>query len=663
MAPGSRIENHWERWTSPPPDENRSELQYWQERILYSFLLISIVLGLIVLIPSVMLSIKEDLWIVAVADAFIYVWALVLFFYRRLSYKIRVMSVVVLSYGLGLELLIIVGPFGGGPVWLFFFPIVTGLLTNLTFAIISQLINGLTFFVFGWLVFHSYYDWPFLEVHPMESWVVMALNFLLLNSIATLSIAIVSQGLQNSLSQKKAALNALKANNEELRFTNQRLVDEINLKNQATSNLQRSENALRESEIRFRELVSVLPLGYFLLDKDFTLRFINQKAINTFGFDEQMLDKAWQPDSMTMLAAEDRQRVFDSLLQVFQGSEMGWGRYTISLKKGDIPVEIYAGAIANRQDTAGVHGLIVDITDRLEKESLKTAKEVAEKTNQSISEWVSFIAHEIRGPISAPLSYSKLGLEKLKSDRFISPLSEIEALIVRSFQNNADSSDPARQVFSKFKETLEESRGNLEKYFDRIYTASDRLNALLDELLDLSKLESGRMSFSFQQASLHSIVQDAVLEFEAIIREKELVLKIEEPGMNTTIECDPFRIGQLIRNLLSNAVKFTPKDKTIEISFIADTIKKGRRSYDIEVPAVRTTVADQGIGIPASDLDQVFEKFKQSRKSRKGEGTGLGLPICKEIVVAHSGWIEVESQENKGASFSFTLPCQRDRYQ
>lgn len=85
-------------------------------------------------------------------------------------------------------------------------------------------------------------------------------------------------------------------------------MDEINLKNQATSNLQRSENALRESEICFRELVSVLPLGYFLLDKDFMPRFINRKAMNTFGFDEQMLNKPWQPDSMSMLAPEDRQR-------------------------------------------------------------------------------------------------------------------------------------------------------------------------------------------------------------------------------------------------------------------------------------------------------------------------------------------------------------------
>lgn len=520
-----------DRWTSPPPNESRAELQYWQERILYSFLLIGLVFGLIALIPGVMLSIKEKLWVIALLDVMIYLWAIVLFFYRKLPYGARAFSCIGLSYVLGLELLLVIGPFGGGPVWLFFFPIITGLLTKLRYAIISLLINVLTVSIFSLLIAFESYQWSFIQVHTTESWIVMVLNFLLMNFIATVAVCVIVQGLQKSLIDKKKILESLERNNEELRISNKRLVDEMNLRNQTQKSLQKSE----------------------------------------------------------------------------------------------------------------------------------TARTVAEKTNKAISEWVNFIAHEIRSPIGAPLNYSRMGLQLLKTDWVPENSSVIRNVTENSEEENSDATSQFYDKNDALHEEISKKQKTLVKYFERIFASAERLNHLLNELLDLSKLESGQMSFSFRQADVVDVVNETLTEFEASLLEKNIVLDIGSINISTEIECDVFRLGQVMRNLMSNAIKFTPEGKKIMIIFDSATIRMGRRIEDKVVPALKVSVINEGEGIPEGQMEEIFEKFRQSRKSRQGEGTGLGLPICREIIAAHNGWIKAYNEENQRVRFSFALPFKQLR--
>jgi len=156
---------------------------------------------------------------------------------------------------------------------------------------------------------------------------------------------------------------------------------------------------------------------------------------------------------------------------------------------------------------------------------------------------------------------------------------------------------------------------------------------------------------------MSAIVEDAVFELEATALEKNLRLEVARPDFITQVECDSFRIGQLVRNLLSNAIKFTPESKKIAVSFEESDIMLGRREYDNKMAALKVTVADEGIGIPPDQISSVFEKFKQSRKTRKGEGTGLGLPICREIITAHGGKIWLENNKNVGGTLChFSIP-------
>jgi len=586
------------------------------------------------------------------------VFVVVLFLRRSWPFIVRVLSVILLSYILGTLLLAVIGPFGAGPVWLFFFPVITGLLLEFRYAIASLVINSLTLIFFGWLFTTHFDKWSASAMNPLESWIVIGLNFLLLNIIATISIVMVVRGLEASLIQKKMALELLEGKNTELQDANLTLTNEIYAKQRAEQNLQKSEEALKASEMKSRDLVHMLPLGHFLIDSDLTLQFLNRKAIDIFGFSSAYIGYQLERESLTIVIPEDRQKAMDTIVNALNGEDSGWTSLTALTKQGqNLPIEANVTAVYNQQRIVGVQGLIVDISDRLEKEKFKNAKDIAEKTNSAISEWVGFIAHEIRTPISAPLSYSKLGLKKLDRIQVMKAFSTCNHLLERLSTADSEAIEQLSGELSQLEKILLREMEGLAEYFNRIFNSSDRLNLLLNELLDMSKLESGQMRFEMKEANMSAIVEDAVFELEATALEKNLRLEVARPDFITQVECDSFRIGQLVRNLLSNAIKFTPESKKIAVSFEESDIMLGRREYDNKMAALKVTVADEGIGIPPDQISSVFEKFKQSRKTRKGEGTGLGLPICREIITAHGGKIWLENNKNVGGTLChFSIP-------
>ena len=185
-------------------------IAYWQERVLLILLAVSAIAGLITYLPSVWLSIKQRLWIIAVLDTVMYGYVLFLFFRPDLPYRFRAVPIPVLAYVLGMVLLITLGPFGAGPVWLFFFPLITAVLLGSRPAGIALAINALTITVLGFLIYHNLTDllsafnfavWHLALRNPLEKWVVISLNFLFINTIATVCVTMVLNGLQKSVKE------------------------------------------------------------------------------------------------------------------------------------------------------------------------------------------------------------------------------------------------------------------------------------------------------------------------------------------------------------------------------------------------------------------------------------------------------------------------------
>jgi two-component system, sensor histidine kinase and response regulator len=252
------------------------------------------------------------------------------------------------------------------------------------------------------------------------------------------------------------------------------------------------------------------------------------------------------------------------------------------------------------------------------EEKLILAKKQAENANMIKSQFLANVSHELRTPMHGILSFSKFGIDWI------------------------DSADKEKQLH----------------YFKQIHSSGERLLNMLNDLLDLSKLESGKMEYEMAERDIRMIVNGNITEFSLTAEENKVRLHVDEPEFSTRIVCDETRIDQVIRNLLSNAIKFTPASGNITISFQTTSLPLGRRSTDQKnVETLVVSVSDEGIGIPDKELGSIFDKFVQSSKTKTDiSGTGLGLAICSEIIRAHHGEIWAQNNPKVGATFTFTLP-------
>lgn len=185
------------------------------------------------------------------------------------------------------------------------------------------------------------------------------------------------------------------------------------------------------------------------------------------------------------------------------------------------------------------------------------------------------------------------------------------------------------------------------RWLAKIGASTEKLVDLVNDFLDLSKLEAGRIDLVKEEIDLHELIKNAIDSHLVLAQDKSISLRSALDPAPARIQADPRRLEQVLTNLLSNAIKFTGEDGEIEVGITREDTRE-----------VRVWVRDSGIGIPAEEIASLFQKYRQttSGKSSRQKGTGLGLVICKMIVEAHEGQIWVESQQGKGTTFFFSLP-------
>ena len=254
--------------------------------------------------------------------------------------------------------------------------------------------------------------------------------------------------------------------------------------------------------------------------------------------------------------------------------------------------EVHALPIKSEEGISGVVAVLHDITEikRLEKMRI---------------EFVANVSHELRTPLTSIKGF----VETLKDG------------------------------------AVDEPENNL-RFLNIIETHAERLNNLINDLLELSGMESRETKMEFQQVNLRDLVMDAVSNFKGVIGRKGHTIEIDFPANFPEVEVDPEKMEQVFSNLLDNAIKFTPEKGRICIR----AIDKGK---DVQIE-----ISDTGIGIPQEHLPRIFERFYRADKARSREigGTGLGLSIVKHIIQAHGGKARVESEPDKGSKFYFILP-------
>lgn len=273
------------------------------------------------------------------------------------------------------------------------------------------------------------------------------------------------------------------------------------------------------------------------------------------------------------------------------------------------------------------------------------------------------IAQQVSLPLKSATLYQEIietnakleKLERLKSE-FISIVSHELRTPLTSIKNSLDILMSGR---------CGDITSSADKFLSMAMRNVQRLSGIINDLLDLSKIEAGKMDFNFAPVNINTVIDYVKTALSEVAKSKGLNLITEETENLPEITADSQRLEQVLTNLVSNAIKFTPENKTIKISssiinskdikineYFKDSIKLSDGDY------VEVCVADEGIGIAEKDLLHAFDKFAQIENSlsRKAGGTGLGLPIAKQLLEAHNGAIWCDSELNKGSKFYFIIP-------
>jgi hypothetical protein len=192
-----------------------------------------------------------------------------------------------------------------------------------------------------------------------------------------------------------------------------------------------------------------------------------------------------------------------------------------------------------------------------------------------------------------------------------------------------------------------------------------RLSGIINDLLDLSKIEAGKMDFNFAKANVNTVIGYVKTALAEVAKSKGINLVTDEAKDLPDTKFDAQRLEQVLTNLVSNAIKFTEENKTVKISskVVNTSDLKINEIFKPEITNlsgdyIQVCVADEGIGIEEKDLLHAFDKFAQIENSlsRKAGGTGLGLPIAKQLLEAHNGAIWCDSEIHKGSKFYFIIP-------
>ncbi|RMG02481.1 MAG: sensor histidine kinase [Planctomycetota bacterium] len=243
-----------------------------------------------------------------------------------------------------------------------------------------------------------------------------------------------------------------------------------------------------------------------------------------------------------------------------------------------------------------------------EKEAMKELVRAIEEADRTKRDFLANMSHELRTPLHAILSYAAFGL----------------------------------------KHTGDESSAKLNRYFSQIEKSGKTLLAFVNDLLDFSKLEAGKMTYEFAVHDVAEIVSSVCDELQSLAVQRNLDIRVDAPDGFVRAECDGVRFAQVVRNLVGNAVKFAEEATSILVSIDQDDDK------------VKLTVKNVGDHIPEKDLERIFEGYAQSRKhAHKSDSTGLGLAICRKLIAQHHGSIWAENVRD-GVVFHVQIPVRQD---
>lgn len=384
-----------------------------------------------------------------------------------------------------------------------------------------------------------------------------------------------------------------------------------------------AEQSLRESEQRFRRLADTVPVFIWLADAQGHVTYANETWRD---FVQRAHQAVIGPFPRELLHADDVERVGALLADAVRMHAPYRFGCRVLRHDGEFRHVSITG-VPRSPVGEGASGYVVsghDVTVLKEAEmqlrrhhdelaalvqvrtaDLERAKNQAEAASEAKSMFLANMSHELRTPLHAIISFASLGEKRIDTC----------------------------------------NREKALHYFQSIHRSGERLLGLFSDLLDLSKMEAGKLVLSRSACNLADLATEAMREFDVLAAQKRVCLTLQADRRVCGIDADAQRMTQVLRNLLSNAVKFSPDEGVVTLEISA------------EASELCVRVTDQGVGVPDEELVTIFDAFVQSSRTRTGAGgTGLGLAICSDIVGAHGGRVEARNLTPHGTEFTVRLP-------
>ncbi len=376
----------------------------------------------------------------------------------------------------------------------------------------------------------------------------------------------------------------------------------------STTERKKLERTLSSERDKFDFILKKLPIGVTILDSEDKYVYINPAALRIDGFADSR-DGLIGKDVRSNHPKHVLPKV-EQLLDDFKSGEKSF--YSREAKRRKRTVEISHHALRNLKGKyQGLVRLVSDITERKQaEETLKKAMEAADSANRAKSAFLANMSHELRTPLNAIMGFT--------------------------------------QILEMDTETFSDQQ--LE-YLNHIASSGNHLLEMVNDILDLSKVEAGRIEIETKPFSLNAMLERVPAMVDSLARRKKITVELNIDVNLGLIEADEVRLKQVIYNLLSNAIKFTDFSKRIGID-------SQRRDDWIIIE-----VWDEGMGIAEQDLEKIFDPFQQVGRANhdKPEGTGLGMAISRRLVELQGGTLTVQSNLGKGSRFVLCLPAPVDR--
>ena len=413
-------------------------------------------------------------------------------------------------------------------------------------------------------------------------------------------------GTAQDITEMEKAERALRVLNEELE---ERVQDRTNELRHELKQRERTQIALQQSEERQRAIMDSAVDGIIVINQKGIIESFSHSATEMFGYaSSEVIGK-----NISMLMPAPYRSHHDGYLRKYlaggQPQVIGRGREVRGRRKdGSIfPMEIGVSEV-DLGDYRVFTGVVRNISERKRVEQeLLLARKAAESANQAKSEFLSSMSHELRTPLNAVLGFGQL---------------------LRDY--------PDQQL-------TDEQRAHVEQILD----GGQHLLGLVNEVLDLARIESGQLALSVESVDLAQTLRESLMLVQPLADERDIAIMVEaDIASATTVMADPSRLKQVLLNVLSNAVKYNRDNGTVRL----DAAATGSGM-------MRINVSDTGPGIPAQKRDEVFRPFSRlDVDAKKIEGTGIGLTITRELIESMGGKIDFESSVGEGSTFWIEIP-------